>query len=204
MLVLMAALASCIDDDKPSNDPYFDVIELHTDFGTMYLHLYDSTPIHKANFLELISSGFYDSTEFHRLVPNFVIQGGDPNSKDEDRTNDGTGGPGYTMEAEIDSSRIKHIYGAIGAARLGNSQNPERRSNGSQFYIVTNPNGTPFLDGEYTVFGEVIGGLDVAKTIEQQRRNSSDRPIERIKMWMRTAQYTQHEMNERSIHSPIQ
>ncbi len=142
-----AGISSCTDDDEtPEGTPNvtFDVIELNTSFGSMYVHLYDATPQHRDNFLKLVNEGFYDSTEFHRIIPLFVIQGGDPNSKDEDRTNDGTGGPGYTIPAEIDSANFKHIFGAIGAARLGNTTNPERRSSGSQFYIVTNPDGTDF------------------------------------------------------------
>ncbi len=176
-------------------------IELSTSFGPMYIHLYDSTPQHKANFEKLVNEQFYDSTEFHRIVTNFVIQGGDPNSKDNDRTNDGKGGTGYTIEAEIDSSRFKHMYGAIGAAR---TTNPARRSSGSQFYIVTNTSGAHFLDGEYTVFGEIVGGMDVAKTIEGQAKDSKDLPDERIPMTIKYVSLSNQEIQNKGIKAPIQ
>src|SRR5204863_5372392 len=132
-----------------------DLISMKTKFGEMVMCLYDLTPKHKANFLSLTEQHFFDSTTFHRIVPNFVIQGGDPNSKDSDPTNDGTGGPGYTIPAEI-NSLLKHDYGAVGAAR---DNNPQKASNGSQFYIVVNPSGDHNLDGNYTVFGMVIQGM---------------------------------------------
>jgi peptidyl-prolyl cis-trans isomerase B (cyclophilin B) len=111
------------------------LVVIQTDFGNITLLLFDQTPKHKENFLKLASEKFYDGTTFHRVINEFMIQGGDPNSMDQDTTNDGNGGPGYTIEAEIRPD-LFHTYGAVAAARLGDFQNPERRSSGSQFYIV--------------------------------------------------------------------
>jgi cyclophilin family peptidyl-prolyl cis-trans isomerase len=161
------------------------IIEIKTSFGSMYMWLYKETPLHRANFLALADTNFFDNTTFHRCVTNFVIQGGDPNSKDADPTNDGSGGPGFTIPAEIDSSNKKllHTYGAIGAARLGDAQNPTKASSGSQFYIVLPTAGTAFLNGNYTVFGRIIKGMDVAAVIVKQPKNANNnRPNTDIKM----------------------
>lgn len=198
---LALALASgCKDDDKvqPLAELY-EVIVLSTNYGTMYLRLYDETPKHKANFDSLVRSGFYDSTEFHRCVDDFVIQGGSPTSKDNDRTNDASGSLGYTIPAEIDTPNVKHFYGALAAARLGDITNPERRSSGSQFYIVTAPDGASFLDGSYTVFGEILAGMHVVKTIESQPKNRNGLPNERIKMVIKYAWMSQKELLEKGI-----
>ena len=203
-LTLTLSFVACKEDEETitENAQTFEVLELSTDFGQMYIHLYDETPLHKANFDSLVRAGFYDSTEFHRCIRNFMIQGGDPNSKDDNRGNDGTGGPGYTVAAEIDSSKFKHTYGALAAARIGNSGNPESRSSGSQFYIVNNVNGTPHLDGEYTTFGMVLSGIEVATTIAKQPQNSSNLPNERIKMVMKYAELTQAQLDEKGIVIP--
>jgi cyclophilin family peptidyl-prolyl cis-trans isomerase len=132
-------------------------------------------------------------------VDDFVIQGGSPTSKDDNRNNDGSGGPGYTLPAEIDTTIHKHEYGSLAAARLGNMTNPERRSSGSQFYIVTDPDGASFLDGEYTVFGKVLAGMDVAKIIESQSKNSSGLPDQRIKMFIRRASLSRNEATQLGI-----
>ncbi|PCJ64810.1 MAG: peptidylprolyl isomerase [Bacteroidetes bacterium] len=196
-------LASCKDDDIVFHVPQvFRVLEISTDFGEIYIHLYDDTPLHKENFDSLVSIGYYDSTEFHRCVDDFVIQGGDPNSKDDNRNNDGSGGPGYTIPAEIDSSVHKHFYGALAAARTGNMTNPEMRSSGSQFYIVTGINGAHFLDGQYTTFGRVLAGMDVAKTIEGQPKNGSDLPNDRIKMVVKPVFLTQEQLDAKGIVLP--
>ena len=203
-LTLTLSFVACKEDEETitENAQTFEVLELSTDFGQMYIHLYDETPLHKANFDSLVRAGFYDNTEFHRCIRNFMIQGGDPNSKDDNRGNDGSGGPGYTVAAEIDSSKFKHTYGALAAARTGNSGNPERRSSGSQFYIVNNVNGTPHLDGEYTTFGMVLSGIEVATTIAKQPQNSSNLPNERIKMVMKYAELTQAQLDEKGIVIP--
>ena len=113
-----------------------------------------------ANFRKLVANGFYDSLTFHRVVPGFVIQGGDPNSRDENPFNDGEGGPGYTLPAEIG---LRHVKGAVAMARRPDSVNPERASNGSQFYIALAD--LPRLDGAYTVFGRVVAGWDAVERI---------------------------------------
>ncbi len=202
ILVLVTMSSGCNTSPDILPEPTFEVLEISTDFGEMYLSLYDETPLHQANFDSLTRAGFYDSTEFHRCVTDFVIQGGSPTSKDDNRFNDGSGGPGYTLPAEIDSSRFKHFYGALAAARTGNMANPQRRSSGSQFYIVTNPEGAHFLDGEYTTFGRVLAGMDVAKKIEAQPKNGNDLPNERIRMYVRYVQLSQAQLDEKGIVLP--
>lgn len=160
----------------------YKVIKIATMFGDMYMWLYDATPKHKANFLKLTEEGYYDSTTFHRIIKDFVIQGGDPNSKDDDKTNDGMGGPPYMIDAEI-FPNIKHDYGTVGAAR---NNNPQKASNGSQFYIVVNKAGQHNLDGNYTVFGKIIKGMEVADKISVQPKNNLDRPDTDIKMMVST------------------
>lgn len=199
-VVMGVLLIACKDDDNQIHpEQTFPIIELSTDFGKMYLRLYDDTPIHKANFDSLTRAGFYDSTEFHRCVDDFVIQGGSPTSKDDNRNNDGGGSPGYTLPAEIDTLLHKHQFGSLAAARIGNMTNPEKRSSGSQFYIVTDSAGASFLDNEYTVFGEVLQGMDVAKTIENQPKNSNNLPDERIKMFVKYVYLTQEQLDEKGI-----
>lgn len=158
------------------------LVEIKTSFGTMIMYLNKSTPLHKSNFLKLTQDNFFDNTTFHRCVTDFVIQGGDPLSKDTDPNNDGTGGPGYTIPKEIDATKYKHVYGAVGAARQGDAVNPSRASNGSQYYICTNSAGSPHLDGAYTVFGKIISGMDVAIKINQQPKNGNGRPNTNIVM----------------------
>jgi cyclophilin family peptidyl-prolyl cis-trans isomerase len=130
-----------------------------------------------ANFRKLVSTGFYNHTAFHRVIPHFIIQGGDPNTKSDDRSSYGQGGPGYTVPAEI---KLTNERGAVAMARLPDSVNPQRESNGSQFYICAVP--CPSLDGNHTVFGHVIKGLDVVDKIDGAQRDSRDDPIERIEM----------------------
>jgi cyclophilin family peptidyl-prolyl cis-trans isomerase len=166
---------------KPKPKKKDTLITITTDQGEMKLLLFDDTPLHKENFIKLAKQGFYDGTTFHRIINDFMIQGGDPNSKDADQNNDGQGGPGYTVPAEI-LPHHKHVYGAVAAARLGDGQNPKKESSGSQFYLVQNHNGTPFLDNNYTVYGQVIKGLDVIDKIVAQPKNRMDRPLTDIKM----------------------
>ena len=147
---------------------------LETKFGEITLKFFpEVAPKHVNSFIELASSGFYDGTTFHRVVPGFVIQGGDPNTKSEDRSQHGTGGPGYTLEAEF--SDIPHKRGTLSMAR---SANPD--SAGSQFFICVAE--AAFLDGQYTVFGEVTEGMKVADKIVAQPRDGSDNPNERVEM----------------------
>lgn len=192
-LAVLSMMATACKDDKetvtdPVNyEPKEKVIEISTSFGKMYMWLYKQTPLHRENFLKLADSAFFNGTTFHRIVPDFVIQGGDPNSKDTDPTNDGKGGPGYTIPAEIKDS-LKHVRGAVGAARLPDSMNPERASSGSQFYIVMPQNGTTNLNGAYTVFGYIMKGMDVAESIVSQSRDGNNRPIQDIQMQVRVIQ----------------
>lgn len=188
---------SCDDDDKKPDlqeTPTEDIVELSTNYGKMYLWLYKETPLHRKNFFALLDSGIIEGTEFHRVIKNFVIQGGDPLSRDSIRTNDGTGGPSFTVPAEIDSTRFKHKYGAIGAARKADGVNPLRASSGSQFYIVVNKSGQKSLDGAYTVFGEVIKGMEAADSISNVPKNGSDLPNQRIPMNFKILKKTKAEI----------
>lgn len=254
-IILMAS--KCSKEDS--------VYRINTEFGDMYVKLYNSTPVHKANFEKLVEEKFYDSLMFHRIIKDFMIQGGDPDSKNAPMgTVLGNGGPGYTLEAEIIDT-LFHKRGALAAARLGDKQNPERKSSGSQFYIVhgkkfskkelkqlamngtrykqqqsqqafmgdssnlwipngykrcveagkkdsvlyfqkmwqscldsvkntteavsfteaqvkayTTEGGAPHLDGDYTVFGELISGFDILDSIANASTDRRSRPMEDI------------------------
>jgi cyclophilin family peptidyl-prolyl cis-trans isomerase len=157
------------------------LITISTPQGEIKLVLFDDTPKHKENFLKLAKDGYYDGTTFHRVIDGFMIQGGDPNTKDEDPSNDGSGNPGYTLPAEI-LPKYKHVRGSVAAARLGDQVNPMKESSGSQFYIVENHDGTPMLDEAYTVFGQVVDGLDVIDKIAEQPTGQRNRPVTDIKM----------------------
>ncbi len=190
-----------------------ELVKIHTEFGDIYVYLYDATPIHKANFIKLTKAKFFDGTTFHRIIQNFMIQGGDPNSKDNDVNNDGEGGPEfknepntfkdansntYTIAAEIDTTKMKHHYGSFAAAREGDNVNPEKRSSGSQFYIVENKKGTAFLDGKYTVFGEVVYGMDVVEKIAvQPKARGNDRPLKDIKMTVKLVKVKPAELSKK-------
>lgn len=237
-------------------------VKIETTLGDIIVRLYDETPLHRDNFLKLAKEGYYDGTIFHRVIANFMIQGGDPDSRNpKPNASYGTGGPDYTIEAEI-KPELFHKRGALAAARQGDQVNPERRSSGSQFYIVwgdtykegqlsqlskqmkmmaqqnafdklarenrakimdmrrnrdqagllalqellsnqavemtkgkgglseaqktaySTIGGTPHLDGQYTVFGEVIEGLDIVGKIQSVKTRPGDRPVEDIKMKM--------------------
>ncbi len=194
------------------------LVEIETDSGTIVIRLFDSTPLHRDNFIKLVKQGFYDSLLFHRVIKDFMIQGGDPTSKDADSTAMlGNGeAPGDMIPAEFHSNLI-HKKGALAMAR---TDNPAKASSNCQFYIVqgkvtgdtmlnqvecsirqsSNPGfyytdaqrniyrtigGTPFLDQNYTVFGEVIKGLDVIDKIAAAQTNANDRPLKNVRMKMR-------------------
>lgn len=161
-----------------------EVVTISTSHGEMVALLFDETPKHKENFLKLAKEGFYNSTSFHRIITDFMIQGGDPNSKDSISDNDGMGGPGYTIPNEI-NPKLTHDFGRIAAARMGDGINPKKESSGSQFYIVQNHQGTHHLDKEYTVFGQIIAGQEVIDKIAAQPKNYNDRPNEKIVMNMK-------------------
>ena len=236
------------------------LVELKTTAGDIIVELYNDTPLHRDNFLKLVGEGFYDGVLFHRVINDFMIQTGDPKSKDAQPGEMlGAGDPGYTIAAEIQYPKHYHKRGALAAARTGDNVNPQRRSSGSQFYIVTGrpvgeaqienmymrqheeqlqstfrklamehrdsienmqkagdeaglealrqqliketessvdikpisdemkqayttDGGAPHLDGAYTVFGEVIKGMDVVDKIQKAATDASDRPLEDIKV----------------------
>jgi len=200
VLILFTGL-SCQQEEK--------IVTIETNYGTMKVKLYDSTPLHRDNFVKLVKEGFYSDLLFHRVIKGFMIQGGDPNSKGADaNTPLGAGGPGYTTNAEIGAL---HFKGALSAARLPDTQNPQKNSSGSQFFIVQGyqvgdqeltrweqqknityseedkeryrtVGGYPFLDNDYTVFGEVIEGLDVIDKIAELPTGQADRPQEDVEM----------------------
>jgi peptidyl-prolyl cis-trans isomerase B (cyclophilin B) len=147
---------------------------LETKLGKIVIEFLPSVaPKTVENFKKLASEGLYNGTTFHRVIPGFMIQGGDPNSKNPDRSKHGFGGPGYTIKAEF--SKEKHSRGAVSMAR---SQDPD--SAGSQFFIVVKDSN--FLDGQYTVFGRVKEGMDVADKIVAAPKDRADNPVERIEM----------------------
>jgi len=189
-------------------------VAISTQHGEIIIELFNETPLHRDNFLRLAEEGVYDGTLFHRVINAFMIQGGDPDSKNAQPGRQlGMGGPGYTIPAEIVEGKY-HQKGAVAAARQGDQVNPQKESSGSQFYIVqgrvfshdeldvleqrsgrtltaeqkriyTTIGGTPHLDGEYTVFGRVVEGLDVVDKIAETETDRSNRPIEDIAISVR-------------------
>lgn len=156
-----------------------DIAVIETKFGTMVME-FDTTaaPQHVQNFKNLAGQGFYNGTLFHRVVPGFIIQGGDPKSREDGRREEwGTGNPGYTVPSEI---RLPNVRGAVGGARLGDNVNPGRESNGSQFYIVLQD--APSLDNGYTVFAQIVEGMDIADAISGQTKDKADIPLKDIPM----------------------
>jgi len=195
-------------------------VSIETTKGKIVIRLYNQTPLHRDNFIKLAKSGFYNGVIFHRVIDNFMIQAGDPESRE--RVKDklyGNGGPGYDIQAEIVEG-LWHQRGVVAAARLGDKENPNRKSSGSQFYIVkgklfdqeslnqmedrintrnaangidkkhTIPEkwrkiyseigGTPHLDTQYTVFGEVVEGYNIVEIISAEKTDKNDRPLEDI------------------------
>ena len=147
---------------------------IETKFGEITLKFFpEAAPNHVNSFIELANDGFYDGTTFHRIVPGFVIQGGDPNTKSTDRSKHGMGGPGFTLKAEF--SNLPHKRGTLSMARAAHPD-----SAGSQFFICVAD--APFLDGEYTVFGEVVEGMEVVDKIVSQPKDQRDNPIDRVEM----------------------
>jgi len=187
------------------------MIEMQTTAGRMVLQLFDETPLHRDNFIKLAEEGYYDSLLFHRVIREFMIQGGDPDSRTAPKGKQlGQGGPGYTVPAEIIDS-IVHLKGSLAAARTGDMVNPQKASSGSQFYIVQGRRftdaeldniemrsgkkfsaenreayktlgGTPHLDGAYSVYGRVVEGLEVLDTIGQTATAPGDRPLEDVRI----------------------
>jgi peptidyl-prolyl cis-trans isomerase B (cyclophilin B) len=186
-------------------------VKITTTYGDMVAELYNETPIHRDNFIKLVKDGFYDGTLFHRVIPAFMIQGGDPVSKEEKPSQTlGNGGPGYTLPAEFNRNFF-HKKGALAAARMPDGVNPKKESSGSQFYVVegkiydektlevfarrmgttfneeqikayTKVGGTPHLDGNYTVFGEVTKGQELISKISNVKRDKNNLPLEKVIM----------------------
>jgi peptidyl-prolyl cis-trans isomerase B (cyclophilin B) len=173
--MLNLLLAPAILAEEPTTGEQAPHVILKTKFGEMEIVLFpDLAPKHVESFLKLTNSGFYNGTLFHRIIPNFMIQGGDPLTKDPANVSRfGTGGPGYTVPAEF--SKVAHEKGILSAARTS-----DPNSAGSQFFIMVAK--APDLDEKYTVFGEVVNGVEVAETIVNQPRDLKDNPLERIEM----------------------
>ena len=219
-LLILFGLSSCgiLNLGKMKNQK----VKIETTEGDITLLLYDETPLHRDNFVKLVKAKFYDGVLFHRVIDEFMIQGGDPNSKNaEPGKMLGDGDVGYTIPAEFKTPHRYHKRGALAAAREGDDTNPDKASSGCQFYIVvgkqftneqldqmeaskidkhghandstykfseqaridyTTIGGTPHLDGNYTVYGEVLTGIDVVDKIAQARTNRADRPREDIRI----------------------
>jgi cyclophilin family peptidyl-prolyl cis-trans isomerase len=151
-----------------------DIVVIVTDFGEIQFGLFrDAAPLNVENIVKLVNQEFYNGTTFHRVVPDFVIQGGDPLTKDNNPANDGTGGPGYYIKDEY-SNDLKHLTGTVALAKAADDRN------GSQFYICLKK--LDFLDGKYTIVGQVIKGMDVVQKIAKVKTGKNDRPIENVTM----------------------
>ena len=199
-------------------------VQIETTQGVIVVKLYNETPLHRDNFVKLVKERFYDGVLFHRVIADFMIQGGDPDSKTaKPNASLGNGDVGYTIPAEFKTPAIYHKKGALAAAREGDGVNPQKASSGCQFYIVEGKTftdaelstmeagkiaryginslndstfrfcaearavyrtrgGTPHLDGNYTVFGEVTEGIDVVEKISKVKTNASDRPVEDVRV----------------------
>lgn len=203
LIISCIALLFACEEDK---NTYAEII---TDYGVIKVMLYNETPKHRDNFIKLVNENYYNDLLFHRVINSFMIQGGDPDSKTATPEQLlGGGGPGYELDAEI---KLPHVKGALAAARLSDQVNPERKSSGSQFFIVhgrpftdeelnaiqmqnnisfteeqlkfyRETGGAPFLDGQYTVFGQVVEGIDVLDKIAAVPTGTADRPIRDLKM----------------------
>ena len=164
-------------ENKMIQEPEFDIVTTH---GTMRVKLYSKTPKHRDNFVKLVKENYYDGVRFHRVIEGFMIQTGDPYSRDTSMINRwGQGGPEYTVPAEF-VSEYWHKKGALAAARKGDMANPTKASSGSQFYIVHDENACLHLDGQYSIFGEVIDGLNVIDRIAVVPTDMYDRPYEDV------------------------
>jgi peptidyl-prolyl cis-trans isomerase B (cyclophilin B) len=202
---------SFVNNDLFVNPPEKCLIALETSAGTMIVHLFDATPLHRDNFLKLIEEQYYNNLLFHRVIKGFMIQSGDPNSKNAPKGKElGTGGPSYNIKNEI-SDTLFHVKGALAAARTPDEVNPKKGSSGSQFYIVHGKSvtesqlekneleknfrytdearkkyiqngGFPDLDMNYTVFGQVISGMEVIDKIASTETDKRDRPLSDIKI----------------------
>lgn len=186
-LVIIAA-AACRNNRKQApaaevaeESPYAGIYDIETTLGTIRIGLYKDTPYHADNFAKLVREQYYNDVLFHRVIAGFMIQTGDPNTRDTLVELYGQGGPDYTVPAEIVPTH-RHIKGAVAAARLGDYANPMRESSGSQFYIVLDENGCRHLDGAYSVFGETLQGIEVVEKIGALPTDPYDRPLSPVKI----------------------
>ncbi len=173
ILLILAGIMSCSKEAKAPADEY---IKMETSLGTIIIDLFEAeTPLHAANYRKLAEDGSLEGIYFHRVIPGFVVQGGDPLTRDnDDRSDDGTGGIGERIPAEIGQP---HLRGALGAARTGQG-NPEKLSSGSQFYFCLAR--LSQLDGNYTVFGNVVEGMDVVDEIAKSECDQRDNPLQPV------------------------
>lgn len=167
---LLPIIITLLQVDFNSIDEKVPIGLIETPLGNIYIQLHEETPNHKTSFIELAQAGYWDSLTFNRVIPNFVAQGGCPD------TEEGFTDPDYLLSPEFHPS-LKHTYGAVGAGR---DNNPDKLSARCQFYIVQNPEGIPRLDGDYTIFGQVIKGMDIVDRIVATDRNNKDEPFEAI------------------------
>ena len=187
--VMMISSCACRNESQQASDTQTEMentviaepeFEMVTSHGPMKIKLYSMTPKHRDNFVKLVNENYYDGLRFHRVIEGFMIQAGDPYSRDTTKANLwGQGGPDYTVPAEF-VSQYWHKKGAIAAARKGDMANPTKASSGSQFYIVHDENSCLHLDGQYSIFGEVTEGLDVIDRIATVPTDYYDRPLEDV------------------------
>ena len=178
-VITVALIVTACSAEKQTVHPH---VLIDTKFGSMEIELLpEIAPNHVNNFLKLARSGFYNGTLFHRVIPGFMIQGGDPNTKGKDKSKYGQGGPGYTIDAEFNDQ--PHVRGTLSMARAA-----DPNSAGSQFFIVLAD--ARYLDHQYTVFGRIVKGMDVADMIAAQPRDGNDLPLQRIEMKVREIKAT--------------
>jgi len=165
-LSVVIGIVSC------NTEKTYDVGQIITPEGEVLIWLHNETPNHKVSFTQLANDGYWDNYTFNRVIPNFVAQGGCPD------TPEGFTDPEYLLEPEFDD-KLKHVYGAVGAGRDGN---PKKLSARCQFYIVHNKEGLSRLDGDYTIFGKVIKGMDVVNRVINKERDSTNTPLKDISL----------------------
>lgn len=179
-LIITACFNQAQARERTKKEPVFDII---TTMGTIRVKLYNDTPLHRDNFIKLVKRHFFDNILFHRVINGFIIQAGDPQTKnpDSDRSLWGNNDAGYTLPAEFRQNHT-HIKGALAAAREGDKVNPKKESSGSQFYIVQNAGNCKHLDGSYTVFGETLSGIEIVDKIAAVATNKADCPITPVRI----------------------
>jgi peptidyl-prolyl cis-trans isomerase B (cyclophilin B) len=188
VVLAVIGLFGCKNKDKQpvSDEPTYPVAFVDTRLGEMYFWMYDETPNHKAKFIELANEKHYNQFTFNRVIKNFVIQGGCPDSVQYFENSP------FLLDPEFVDS-IGHHYGALGMGRDGN---PEKKSNACQFYVVNKEAGLPFLDGEYMIFGTMIKGYDVLEAIEVEPTNANDQPLADIPLHVAIKEYTRQELSD--------